>query len=97
MTMNPQMLGAAYLAAGALFILSLNGLSNQESARRGNMFGIIGMIIAVGATILSGNVGNFQILFPAMIVGGIIGTIVMGYVIPTGSREEIDRECAQEN
>ncbi len=76
MTMNPQMLGAAYLAAGALFILSLNGLSNQESARRGNLFGIIGMIIAVGATIISGNVSNFQILFPAMIVGGIIGTIV---------------------
>ncbi len=74
--MNPQMLGAAYLAAGALFILSLNGLSNQESARRGNLFGIIGMIIAVGATILSGNVSNFGILFPAMIVGGIIGTVV---------------------
>ena len=76
MTMNPQMLGAAYLAAGALFILSLNGLSNQESARRGNLFGIIGMLIAVGATILSGNVGNFEILFPAMILGGIIGAIV---------------------
>ncbi len=76
MTMNPQMLGAAYLAAGALFILSLNGLSNQESARRGNLFGIIGMAIAVGATILSGRVGNFEILFPAMILGGIIGTIV---------------------
>ncbi len=76
MTMNPQMLGAAYLAAGALFILSLNGLSNQESARRGNLFGIIGMLIAVGATILSGNVGNFEILFPAMILGGVIGAIV---------------------
>ena len=70
------MLGAAYLAAGALFILSLNGLSNQESARRGNLFGIIGMIIAVGATILSGNVGNFGILFPAMIIGGVIGAVV---------------------
>ena len=76
MTMNPQMLGAAYLAAGALFILSLNGLSNQESARRGNLFGIIGMAIAIVATILSGNVTNFHILFPAMIVGGIIGAIV---------------------
>ena len=76
MTMNPQMLGAAYLAAGALFILSLNGLSNQESARRGNLFGIIGMLVAVGATILSGKVGNFQLLFPAMILGGIIGAIV---------------------
>ncbi len=76
MTMNPQMLGAAYLAAGALFILSLNGLSNQESARRGNLFGIVGMIIAVGATILSGNVGNFGLLFPAMIIGGIIGAVI---------------------
>ena len=74
--MNPQMLGAAYLAAGALFILSLNGLSNQESARRGNLFGIIGMVIAVGATILSGNVGNLHIMFPAMILGGVIGAIV---------------------
>ena len=76
MIMNPQMLGAAYLAAGALFILSLNGLSNQESARRGNLCGILGMIIAVGATILSGEVGNFKMLFPAMILGGIIGAIV---------------------
>jgi len=74
--MNPQMLGAAYLAAGALFILSLNGLSNQESARRGNLFGIIGMIIAVGATILSGNVGNYGILFPAMLIGGGIGAFI---------------------
>ena len=76
MIMNPQMLGAAYLAAGALFILSLNGLSHQESARRGNLCGIIGMIIAVGATILSGSVGNLHIMFPCMIIGGIIGAAV---------------------
>ena len=76
MIMNPQMLGAAYLAAGALFILSLNGLSHQESARRGNLCGVIGMIIAVGATILSGSVGNLHIMFPCMIIGGIIGATV---------------------
>ena len=76
MTMNPQMLGAAYLAAGALFILSLNGLSNQETARRGNLFGMIGMAIAIIATILSGRVGNLQILFPAMLAGGVVGYIV---------------------
>ena len=76
MTMNPQMLGAAYLAAGALFILSLNGLSHQESSRRGNLFGIIGMFIAIAATILSGKVGNFQILFPAMIIGGLLGAFI---------------------
>ena len=76
MIMNPQMLGAAYLAAGALFILSLNGLSHQESARRGNLCGILGMIIAVAATILSGSVGNLHIMFPCMIIGGIIGATV---------------------
>ncbi|MEM8845261.1 MAG: Re/Si-specific NAD(P)(+) transhydrogenase subunit beta [Pseudomonadota bacterium] len=74
--MNPQLLSAAYLGAGALFILSLNGLSHQETARRGNLCGMIGMFIAVVATILSGAVGNLHILFPAMIIGGVIGAVI---------------------
>ena len=78
--MNPQMLAASYLAAGALFILSLNGLSNQESSRRGNLFGMVGMAIAVGATILSGQVGGFEKLFPAMIIGGLIGAFIASRV-----------------
>ena len=76
MLMNPQMLGAAYLAAGALFILSLNGLSHQESSRRGNLCGMLGMFIAIVATIFSGQVGNLQVLFPAMIIGGLIGAFI---------------------
>ena len=43
---------AVYIAASILFILSLGGLSNQESARRGNLFGIAGMAIAIFATCL---------------------------------------------
>ena len=43
-------LTVSYIAASVLFILSLGGLSNQESARRGNLFGIIGMLIAIAAT-----------------------------------------------
>ena len=43
---------AAYLAAGVLFILALRGLSSQETARRGNLYGIVGMLIAVGATLV---------------------------------------------
>lgn len=74
--MNPQMLAASYLAAGAFFILSLNGLSNQESSRRGNLFGMLGMAIAIGATIFGGQVGGFEKLFPAMIIGGLIGAYV---------------------
>ena len=78
--MNPQLLTASYLAAGALFILSLNGLSHQESARRGNLCGMLGMAIAVGATIFSGQVGGFEKLFPAMLIGGVIGAFVASRV-----------------
>ena len=78
--MNLQLLTASYLAAGALFILSLNGLSHQETARRGNLFGMLGMAIAVVATILSGQVGGFEKLFPAMIIGGLIGAFIASRV-----------------
>ena len=52
MLQTPEMLlaNAAYLVAGILFILALRGLSSQETARRGNLYGIIGMVIAIGAT-----------------------------------------------
>lgn len=76
MVIGPQLLSAAYLAAGVLFILSLNGLSHQETARRGNLCGMLGMFIAIVATILSGSVGNLHVLFPAMIIGGGIGAVI---------------------
>ena len=50
--MPATLVTAAYLVAGLLFILSLGGLSAQDSARRGNLFGIAGMAIAVIATML---------------------------------------------
>ena len=43
---------ASYLVAGVLFILSLGGLSTQKTAKRGNLYGIIGMLLAIGATTL---------------------------------------------
>lgn len=64
---------AAYIAAAILFILSLSGLSNQESSRRGNWYGIIGMTIAIVATILNKNVDAYGWLIFAMVIGGAIG------------------------
>jgi NAD(P) transhydrogenase subunit beta len=65
---------ALYIGATVLFILTLGGLSNQESARKGNLYGILGMSIAISATLLSPLVTeNFLLIFILMIIGGSIG------------------------
>lgn len=64
---------AAYIAATILFILALGGLSHQETARRGNWYGIAGMVIALLATILGVVSQNYGILVGAMLIGAVIG------------------------
>lgn len=71
--MNTGMITAAYIAAAVLFILSLSGLSHQESSRRGNWYGIVGMAIAIIATILNPQVVGYGWLILAMLIGGAIG------------------------
>jgi NAD(P) transhydrogenase subunit beta len=77
----------AYIAASALFILSLGGLSNQESARRGNLFGIIGMAAAIAATALSVQVNGYATLGAVILPGIIIGAIVASRVAMTSMPE----------
>ena len=69
------MITIAYIAASILFILSLGGLSHQETARKGNLYGIIGMTIAIIATILDPRVSasGTMIILLMMAVGGGIG------------------------
>ena len=66
----------AYLAASALFILSLSGLSHPATARRGNMLGIAGMVIAVMTTVLAGSPDGIAIIIVAMVVGGVAGAML---------------------
>ncbi|SOZ70447.1 pyridine nucleotide transhydrogenase (proton pump), beta subunit [Cupriavidus taiwanensis] len=66
----------AYLAASALFILSLSGLSHPATARRGNMLGIAGMVIAVMTTVLAGSPDGIAIIIVAMVVGGLAGAML---------------------
>ncbi len=65
----------AYLGAAILFILSLGGLSNPETSRRGNLYGIVGMTLAVLATIVGPRVAAAGIpwIIGALVIGGGIG------------------------
>ena len=70
------LLTASYVGSSILFILSLAGLSHQETAARGNIYGIVGMAIAVIATLFASQVGNYEYLIPAMLAGAAIGIII---------------------
>ncbi|MEN9783941.1 MAG: hypothetical protein RJA24_1284, partial [Pseudomonadota bacterium] len=73
--MSSSLVTVAYIAATILFILSLGGLSHPETSRRGNLYGIIGMTIAVLATVFGPQVtsGGYAWIIGAMVVGGSIG------------------------
>ena len=73
--MSEGIITASYVGATILFILALGGLSNQETARRGNLYGMIGMAVALIATI-SGVTGNLEILIGGLVLGGTIGLIL---------------------
>jgi len=75
---------AAYISATVLFILALGGLSNQEKAKRAVWFGIIGMAIAVVATIAGSGVALSSMLIGAIVIGAVIGVIVATRVEMTG-------------
>ena len=70
------LINSLYIIASIFFILSLGGLSHQTSAVRGNVFGILGMILAVGGTIAAKSVDNIAIVLAMMAVGGMVGILV---------------------
>lgn len=66
----------SYIAATILFILALGGLSNQETSRRGNLYGIIGMLIALLVTISGLVTANYGLLLGGVIIGGTVGLLL---------------------
>lgn len=78
--MTIGIVSAAYLAAAVLFILSLGGLSSQESAKRAVWYGISGMAIAVVATIFGPGVGNWMIVLMMIALGSVAGVYVASRV-----------------
>ena len=74
--MTQGIVTVSYIGASILFILALGGLSNQETARRGNLYGILGMGIALLATVFGIVSGNYAVLFGSMVLGGVIGYVL---------------------
>lgn len=84
--MNPSYAAVAYLASGILFILALRGLSSPESSRRGNLFGMIGMTIAVVTTLAVTRIADgvsLLIIFAGVGVGGTIGAVIANRIAMT--------------
>ncbi len=68
--------GFLYVVSAVLFILALRGLSNPETSRQGNIFGIAGMVIAVGTTLAHPGVVSYWLILLGLIIGGSIGSVV---------------------
>tara|TARA_B100000579_G_scaffold276383_1_gene228562 strand:+ start:969 stop:2366 length:1398 start_codon:yes stop_codon:yes gene_type:complete len=87
---SSNILAIFYLISGVLFILALRGLSSPETSRQGNLFGIIGMSVAIGVTIIS--VGNFSTgflyLLILLLIGGSIGAFI-AFKIPMTAMPEL--------
>ena len=87
---SANILALFYLISGVLFILALRGLSSPETSRQGNLYGIIGMALAIGVTIIS--VGNFSsgflYLLVFLLIGGSIGAFI-AFKIPMTAMPEL--------
>ncbi|MBI1733421.1 MAG: Re/Si-specific NAD(P)(+) transhydrogenase subunit beta [Gammaproteobacteria bacterium] len=74
--MTHGLVTASYIGATILFILALGGLSHPESSRRGNLYGMVGMTIALLSTIIGKVSGNFEIMLAGMALGGGVGIVL---------------------
>jgi proton-translocating NAD(P)+ transhydrogenase subunit beta len=88
--MSPNLVALLYLVAGVLFILALRGLSSPDTSRRGNMFGMIGMLIAVLTTLGSHPPADglaWGLVIAGIVIGGGIGAVVARRVPMTSMPE----------
>ena len=76
--MSASLTALAYLIAAVLFVLALRGLSNPTTSRRGNQFGMIGMAVAVAATLLRHGMGGggYTLIVLGIVIGGAVGAVV---------------------
>src|SRR6185312_3896983 len=74
--MSASLSAFLYLIASVCFILALRGLSSPVTSRAGNMYGIAGMVIAIGTTLASPSIVSYPLIIAGVIIGGAIGTFI---------------------
>ncbi|HKR20203.1 MAG TPA: NAD(P)(+) transhydrogenase (Re/Si-specific) subunit beta [Stellaceae bacterium] len=74
--MTANLAALLYLAASICFIMALRGLSSPLTARGGNIYGVVGMVIAIGTTLASPGVLSYGVIAAGIIIGGTIGTFI---------------------
>src|SRR5262249_59197583 len=88
--MDPNLAAMLYLVAGVLFILALRGLSNPETSRRGNLFGMVGMAIAVATTLAAhppADAVSWILVLLGLAAGGSVGAVIARRVPMTAMPE----------
>ncbi len=74
--MSEGLVNSIYLGAAILFILALSGLSNNDNARRGNLYGMFGMALAVFATVFSNAVTSYWVILICVVAGSVLGLVL---------------------
>lgn len=72
-----------YLLSSVCFIMALRGLSGPKTARMGNIYGIVGMVAAIGATVFSQQVHAYIPIIAALVIGGAVGTVIAKRIVMT--------------
>src|SRR5205814_6550491 len=88
--MSADVVALLYLVAGVLFILALRGLSNPETSRQGNLFGMVGMAIAIATTLAShppAGTGAWALVVLGLALGGGTGAVIARRVPMTAMPE----------
>src|SRR5476651_304458 len=74
--MTQELAAYGYLVAAISFIMALRGLSSPVTSRQGNAFGIFGMVVAIGVTVLTPGVVSPYLIVGGLVVGGAVGAVV---------------------
>ena len=83
-----NLINFAYLVASVLFILGLKGLTHPRTAVRGNMLGALGMLLAIGVTLLNRQILSFEYILIGVVIGGLVGA-AFALRIPMTSMPEL--------